>query len=202
MIKAGDTIELPFFPLPNFVLFPRVYAPLHIFEPRYRQMIENALDTNGLFVIGTLVGDWRPSYYEDASFHSHGCICEIADYQKVQQNRYNIMVKGVEVALLREVESKHLFRRVEATAVPTKDCELVEQTMLADLRCALLERLRESDVDASELSPHLEGLAPEDLINCVGFLAPLDNDLKLASLSADSYPQRCRLLLEGLSKVL
>src|SRR5690349_7326414 len=54
---------IPIFPLPNVVLFPEVPLPLHIFEPRYRQMVRDALAGSGIIGMTLLRGDWEDEYH-------------------------------------------------------------------------------------------------------------------------------------------
>ena len=54
---------IPIFPLPNVVLFPNMLLPLHIFEPRYREMVEDALNGEGLIGMALLKEGWQNDYY-------------------------------------------------------------------------------------------------------------------------------------------
>lgn len=79
--------ELPLFPLPEVVLFPEGPMPLHIFEPRYRQMINTVLDGDKYF--GILL--WDPVKGEPAPV---GCSTEITDFRRLSDGRLNIMTVG------------------------------------------------------------------------------------------------------------
>src|SRR5512147_373282 len=86
--------ELPLFPLSNVVLFPRVRAPLHIFEPRYRQMTEHALA--GERRIGMVVVP--PEHLEriagDPPVYAIGCAGVISASQRLPDGRFHIMLDG------------------------------------------------------------------------------------------------------------
>src|SRR4249919_2047953 len=87
---------LPIFPLPNVVLFPGVFLPLHIFEPRYREMVADALA--GDRVIGMVL--LRPGYEHDydghPSVYSVGCSGVITHCERLTDGRYNLILRGLE----------------------------------------------------------------------------------------------------------
>ena len=64
---------LPLFPLPNVVLFPNVFLPLHIFEPRYRQMVADALDTDRMIGMVLLRPGWDRDYEGNPPVYAMGC---------------------------------------------------------------------------------------------------------------------------------
>jgi ATP-dependent Lon protease len=79
--------ELPLFPLPDVVLFPGRPLPLHIFEPRYRMMMNTVLDTDHRF--GVLL--WDPNTKQPAKV---GCCAEITQVERMADDRMNIVVHG------------------------------------------------------------------------------------------------------------
>ncbi len=88
---ADDLVEIPLFPL-NLVLFPGMVQPLHIFEPRYREMTRFCLDTNVSFGITFVLSD---DAVEQASSARFGTLARIADYQRLPDGRYNLITVGV-----------------------------------------------------------------------------------------------------------
>src|SRR5688500_7321792 len=89
-------VALPIFPLPNVVLFPNVFLPLHIFEPRYREMVADAL--RGDRIIGMML--LRPGYenqYEGRPpVYPIGCAGLITHTDRLPDGRYNIVLRGLE----------------------------------------------------------------------------------------------------------
>ena len=76
MAELPDII--PIFPLPNFVLFPGVTVPLHIFEPRYREMVADVAQTHGTVGMMMLKGDWEREYYAYPDIFTIGCAGRIS----------------------------------------------------------------------------------------------------------------------------
>ena len=92
-IPDGELI-LPLFPLPDLVFFPNTRLPLHIFEPRYRQMITDALDTDHRFGIVLLRPGWQNDYYGAPPIHPLGTIGTIEQAVPLEDGKFNILVRG------------------------------------------------------------------------------------------------------------
>ena len=107
------------FPLPNLVLFPHVLQPLHIFEPRYREMTRDALDGDHLIAMALLQPDWEDKYLSKPPIYPLVCVCKIVAEQALEDGRFNILIRGLARArVVDEVESDRLYRqaRVELLA--------------------------------------------------------------------------------------
>lgn len=87
--------NIPLFPLPNVVLFPNVILPLHIFEPRYRKMLEETMDGEGLIGMSLLRKGWEKNYFGKPSIHGTICIGKILDCEPLPDGKYNILLKGI-----------------------------------------------------------------------------------------------------------
>src|SRR5438309_4872697 len=102
------------FPLPGVVLFPHAVLPLHIFEPRYRQMTEDALATDRLITIVQIrpPGEWKSP--EEPSLEEFGCLGRIFKHERLPDGRFNFLLLGHKrVRLTREVPSAKLYRTSE-----------------------------------------------------------------------------------------
>lgn len=83
------------FPLPNMVLFPHVVQPLHIFEPRYRQMTADALAGDRLIAVALLKPGWEGEYEAKPTIHPIACLGRIVADQLLEDGRYNLLVRGL-----------------------------------------------------------------------------------------------------------
>src|SRR6266446_3205239 len=107
--KFAGTARL--FPLPNMVLFPHVVQPLHIFEPRYRQLMADALAGDRLITMALLKPGWEEEYHKQPPIHAGVCIGKIAQEERLSDGRYNLLVHGVARAhILEPVPSSKLYR--------------------------------------------------------------------------------------------
>jgi ATP-dependent Lon protease len=105
------------FPLPNLVVFPHVMQPLHIFEPRYQQMLEDAIVGDGLIAMTVLAPSWE-SDYGRPPIRSTACLCRVATHCKTDQGTYNALLVGVQrIKIVRELAPANLFRVAEVRLV-------------------------------------------------------------------------------------
>ena len=104
MIAAMSDL-LPLFPLPNVVLFPNVFLPLHIFEPRYREMVADALAGDRLIGMVLLRPGWEHDYEGRPPVYPIGCSGVITHVERLPDGRYNIVLRGLE--RFRIVEEDH-----------------------------------------------------------------------------------------------
>src|SRR5438067_7832458 len=128
---------LPLFPLPNLVFFPRTRLPLHIFEPRYRQMISYAVFCLKKKSIVLLRPGWETNYFGAPAVHALGTIGQIEQAVPLEDGRYNILVRGeVRFRIVGEV-SHEPYRTARVIAQPEQSREVsqayAQKTWLADL---------------------------------------------------------------------
>ena len=83
--------SIPLFPLPNVVLFPTVSLPLHIFEPRYRDMVADALDGDRIIGMALLRPGWEANYEGRPPIYPVGCAGLITHSERLPDGRYNIV---------------------------------------------------------------------------------------------------------------
>src|SRR5262245_6454674 len=109
---------LPIFPLPNVVLFPNFFLPLHIFEPRYREMIADALSADRLIGMVLLRPGWEHDYEGRPAVYPIGCSGVITHAERLQDGRYNIVLRGLERFRILDEDHERSYRRalVEALA--------------------------------------------------------------------------------------
>lgn len=103
MGRMSDTIEinfgrpLPVFPLPGCVLLPHGALPLHIFEPRYRKMVSDALDSTGLITMGLFQGRVTQKEYQRdrPPIRPHVCVGYVEQYRTLDDGRYLVLLRGL-----------------------------------------------------------------------------------------------------------
>jgi len=94
---------IPVFPLPNVVLFPDVMLPLHIFEPRYRQMVRETREKRPpLIGMALLRGNWQEQYEGRPEIFPVCCAGEMVRVAPVADGRFNIMLRGVREYRIKE----------------------------------------------------------------------------------------------------
>jgi uncharacterized protein len=156
----GDAAQCvaPLFPMANVFLFPGTRMPLHIFEPRYRQLVGDLLDGPGRLVLGTLCDSngkhgaaCPPGFVaEDADGRppvlSIGGLAEILQHERLPDGRYYILVTGLARVRIREAPCDRLYRRVHVTPVcEAPVCPSREAILREKLSRAVLARCKELD---------------------------------------------------------
>jgi Lon protease-like protein len=195
-MREGATLRIPVFPLAGALLFPRAQLPLHIFEPRYRAMVRDALA--GDQMIGMVQPRPTPETADPPPLFEIGCLGRIVGSEALDDGRFNIVLEGVgRFRIAREVEVETLYRQVDAERSPFDD--LAEPEPLAIAHRAELERESRRYADALGYAVDWEAvgrLDDEMLVNGIAQIAPLDVGSKQALLEAPDIQARCDLLVQ------
>jgi len=109
-------MEIPIFPLPNVVFFPHTLLPLHIFEPRYRQMLADCLAGDRRLAVVLLRPGWEAEYYGRPAVYSVAGTGEIVASERLPDGRSNILLKGLgRIMIEGEVPSPKPYRIARAS---------------------------------------------------------------------------------------
>ncbi|HZU52672.1 MAG TPA: LON peptidase substrate-binding domain-containing protein [Holophagaceae bacterium] len=110
---------LPLFPLPRLVLFPRTFLPLHIFEPRYRQMTAECLSTHQHFILVlTRAHEGTDLVPETEATFGTGCLARIVKAEPLADGRFNLLIQGRQAVRIQEEPSPRPFRQARWEAAP------------------------------------------------------------------------------------
>ncbi len=114
--------EIPVFPLPNVVFFPGTQLPLHIFEPRYRALMRSCIESDRMVMaIALLKPGYEADYDGSPPVHEICTIGKIERYEELPDGRYNLVLRGLFRARLRELpKGDKLFRRAQIEALEGK----------------------------------------------------------------------------------
>ncbi len=172
---------IPLFPLPNFVLFPGVQAPLHIFEPRYREMVAEVAESHGMIGMIMLKGDWERDYYANPDIYEVGCAGKITTLTRLPDGRFNLLLEGMsEFRIVREFRDR-AYRTARVQWCPAAQIDLDAATM-AGLRELLISFLGPPAHDLWKSLVEQRGLGGADLINFICFhldVAPIEKQTLL-----------------------
>jgi hypothetical protein len=181
--------RISIFPLPGAILYPGLQLPLHIFEPRYRALVGDAL------VRDRRIGIIQPQRaVEGAPLFAVGCLGRIDDVEAMEDGRYNIVLEGESrFRVIRELDVTTPFRQVEGELLPEAP------QPLAAIERASFEREARRFADAQGYSVDWDQVSRLDdvsLINGVSQIAPFDPAAKQALLEAGGVSERCELLVQ------
>lgn len=184
------TRKLSIFPLTGAILYPGLQLPLHIFEPRYRAMIGDALARD------RRIGMIQPqAAREGAPLFAVGCMGKIEEVETSEDGRYNIVLTGeARFRVLSELQVSTPFRQVEA--------ELIEEAAYEILSLgerAALESEARRFADAQGYQVDWDSVARLDdttLVNGFAQIAPFDAAAKQALLEAPTLRARCEVMVQ------
>lgn len=187
------------FPLPDFVMFPHVVKPLHIFEPRYRQMTEDALDDDRLIALVLLKPHSAEEYAGAPDIHDTACLARIINDQKLGDGRFNILVRGLcRLRVEAETPSVRPYRLAQGWPMP--DGPHPDST---SLRRALADGVRRwvppQGAALKQLQELLDDQPPlGSLTDILAFALPLAASLKQELLEELDIEARARRLVDAL----
>lgn len=174
------------------MLFPRMHLPLHIFEPRYRAMVREAMAKD------QRIGMIQPrEENEPPALFDIGCIGRISEFEALEDGRFNIILSGeARFRILRELDVVTPFRQVEAE--PMSEEQDDPGTLSMPERGQLEAEARHfADYLGYEIEwEAVTRLDDETLVNAIAQVAPFDRAAKQALLEADLLTDRCALIIQ------
>ncbi|BAV64861.1 LON peptidase substrate-binding domain-containing protein [Sphingobium cloacae] len=185
------TARVSIFPLSGALLLPGMDLPLHIFEPRYRALIHDAMARDRRIGMIQPRGDGlRPALFD------MGCLGHISHIEALDDGRFNIVLKGLaRFRVMRELEVSTAFRQIEADVEQAPDPDEV----LSAVERAALEQ--ESQRFAKMLGYVVDWTAvarldDQSLVNGIAQIAPFDPAAKQTLLEADTLNERADLIIQ------
>jgi Lon protease-like protein len=196
--------QVRLFPLPNFVLFPHVMQPLHVFEPRYRDLLEDALAGDGLIAMAVLGPGWERNYEGRPALYPTACLGQISAHCRLSDGTYNVLLVGLRrVRLLRELKPARRFREAEVAlcddVYPARPLAH-RRALQRDFREALQRFLPGHPAAQEQLDQLLDNDVPlGTLTDVIGYMLDLDVAQKHLLLGEVDVYRRAELLLGHLS---
>jgi uncharacterized protein len=189
-------LRAPLFPLAGAILFPRAQIPLHIFEPRYRQMVRDAVNGDGLIA---MIQPQLVEVEDDSNqpLYPVGCVGEIVGLEEIEDGRFNLVLNGSNrFRIVSEVDLDTPYRNADIDVGAFDDRE-PEPLAMAERAEVEREARRLGDslglaVDWSAVSR----LDDELLVNAIAQVAPFDVSAKQALLEAETLAARADLLVQ------
>jgi len=197
--------QVRLFPLPNLVLFPSVMQPLHIFEPRYREMLEDALQGDRLIAMCLLQGQGGGP--EPLPVHPVACLGKIASHKRQLDGRYDLLLLGVRRVLIREeLAPLRSFRQAKVDLLADDYAGLSGQrqdNLQAELTASFRRVLGEMPHASEQLEELFGRKIPLGMLTDIAaYTLNLDLRLKQKLLSECCVQRRTQLLLQAVENLL
>ena len=196
---------LPLFPLPSTVLFPNVFLPLHIFEPRYRAMVADAVEGDRLIGMVLLRPGWERDYDGRPPVYPIGCSGLLTHVERLADGRYNIVLRGVERFRVLKEDPCRGYRRAEVEPLAERELAADDRAAIKLQRSKLEELLtphesrsgvRHAQTADSNLPKIPSGMPDEDLVNALAQYLDLEPLEKQALLEQQNLRARAESLVE------
>ena len=186
---------LPLFPLPNVVLFPNVFLPLHIFEPRYREMIADALDTDRMIGMVLLRPGWERDYEGRPPVYPIGCSGVLTHNERLADGRYNIVLRGMERFRIVEEDQGKSYRRAIVEPLHDQTLSGADRIVVGHQRARLEAMLGSAQAGAGEARMPAS-MSDEDLVNALAQYLDFEPLEKMALLEQPCLRSRAESLAE------
>ena len=193
---AGEVLPkaIPLFPLPDVMLFPDMSVPLHIYEPRYRAMLTDALKGDRVIGMATLRPGYEAEYERSPSIFPTGTAGKITEVKELPDGEFDIVVEAlVKFRIDREVPGPQSYRVAEVTPLP-EPVAASERAALSAARARLETLVGQSDGRLG-IRAVPAGIPDRDLVNGLSQLVTLDPLDRLRLLNEDGVLARARALI-------
>lgn len=191
---ATQSISIPIFPLLDVVLFPNMSRPLQIFEPRYREMVADAVRGDGLIGMVLLQPGYASLYEGNPEIFDIGCVGEITDAEELPDGRWVIVLRGTtRFRILAEDQSRSY--RIAEVEVLDEQLDAAQQVTLGELRAELSDLFMELGLSAE---PPPDDLPDEDLVNGLAQFLELAPSERQRLIETGGPLERAQALLEML----
>ncbi|MFZ4732911.1 MAG: LON peptidase substrate-binding domain-containing protein, partial [Pirellulales bacterium] len=186
-------------------LFPGTAVALHLFEPRYRALLEESIEDDRLMALGVLAPGWEKSYEGRPPLHPMACLCRIATHQRTPQGTYNVLLLGVRRLRLREeIPAGKPFRVVEADILEDGEPAIGDADLAADMQRRLLTAFKRAMPKLPDAQEQLDQLLGSQitlgmLTDIVAYTIDIDMPWKLRLLAETDILRRTDLLLEAMA---
>ncbi|NCF55322.1 MAG: hypothetical protein GWP41_03545 [Planctomycetia bacterium] len=177
----------PLFPLSDLILFPGQVIPLHVFEPRYRQMTQDLLDNSGEIILGTVLGEDREKLEKVAPVQPIAGLGRVQRYQALEDGRFLIMVLGERRVKIEPVDRGKIYPEARFEVFEETD-SFISDTELDHLQSAL--KKIESQIDLPEET------SPDQLVDLLIMISKIDPKDKYKIFQMTSVSDRLGKILD------
>ncbi|TWU32275.1 LON peptidase substrate-binding domain-containing protein [Novipirellula artificiosorum] len=209
MNDLDDVMQLPddfdgrvrLFPLPDLVLFPHAMQPLHIFEPRYCEMLTESLSSDRLIAMATLTGGISAVKADSPPIATTVCIGRILSHAELENDRHNLLLVGTKRAtIIRELDTGRSFRTAEVEVHPDiyppagAESRREVKKKLLEAFATVIPPSQQATQSLTELMAGQMGLGP--ITDIISYTLPFEVQAKLRLLNIANVDERAIELIE------
>ena len=200
-------MHIPIFPLPDVVLFPHTLLPLHIFEPRYRQMVRDCLAGDKRLAMGLLRPGWETDYYGRPPIYPIAGAGEIIQHEELPDGRFNILLRGtMRIGITAELPADKSYRVGRARPLPDRYPDANPKALvdrIERLKVFYLRILSEVQKGQGEIAKIFSGVKdPGIIVDRIAGAAIADAETRQQVLEAVEVATRLAIVQDHLVAVL
>ena len=198
---------VPLFPLPRVVFFPDTLLPLHVFEPRYRELVSDAIDGAGLVAVPLLAAGWESAYTGSPAVHPICGLGMIVRRQALPDGRSNVVLLGrARVRIVDELEVSTPYRQARVEPLPAVEPAPGDASWVGAwgrLRALLGQVIRARPTLADDLRPLLDGTRPVgEVLHQLAHMVLTDVGERQLFLEENDPARRAARVEDGVGTVL
>jgi Lon protease-like protein len=200
-------IHIPIFPLPDVVLFPHTLLPLHIFEPRYREMVRDCLAGDKRLAMALLRSGWENDYYGRPAIYPIAGSGEIIQHEELPDGRFNILLRGtMRIGVTAELPAEKSYRVARARPLPDRYPDTNPKALadrLERLKVFYLRILSEVQKGQGDVAKIFSGVKdPGIIVDRIASAAIVDAETRQRVLEALEVANRMAIVQDHLVAVL
>ena len=187
--------QIPIFPLPNAVLFPNVFMPLHIFEPRYCEMVRDVVSDDRIIGMVLLKDGWNLHADPNPPVYAVGCAGIITHIESLDDARYNIVLRGFERFRVTQEDQTRTNRCADVDFLP-EQVSADGKLQLDRDKQKLKQLLNQSQSRTGPEAKIPRDMPTENLVNTLAQYLEFEPVEKQALLERIGPPERCKALVD------
>jgi len=206
MVRVNFGRPIPVFPLDRVTLLPQQVLPLHVFEPRYKQMISECLDGPGQIAMAVFRGrQWKLEYHGQPPIMPAVCVGQIVQHEKLADDRYNVLIQGICRARITSEMPGDGQRQFRVAMLEPIDVDAPDDTGLDEAREHMETLLMTNELSRLAAAETIIEYVRNDevpthaLLELVSFVLVTDDRKRYRLLAEPSVRQRADLLLGELA---
>lgn len=200
-IQVNFGKPVPLFPLDTAILLPQQVIPLRIFEPRYKQLVQDVLDGTGQLALAVFAGKrWKQEYHGRPPVRPAVCIGQIVQHEREDGGDYTLLVQGVCRARIAKELPAHDTKLYREAMLEPVGIDLAEETKLYGVRERLGELLEDKPLSELQLVGrvaeliHKEQIPTAVLLELVSFALPTRAEIRYRLLAEGDAAERADLI--------
>ena len=192
----------PIFPLPDFVMFPKTAYSFNIFEPRYKAMVSNILETNKLFTINLIKDNQNKESIDNPIFYNTGTLCYIIESKELDNGNYNIIASGIKKVKIKNKREENIYITGKVDLIEENQFVVEEQLKRKKLINKFISLISTANKDLNLNAIDTSLISTEMLTNLACLILPLENSDKQKLLELNNIELRLEVLCQFMDSEL